>query len=532
MKRVLSPTVSAVLLLLVATAAPYLSHAQTVVTPRLTLVDPLILDQDDMCIWVHSSDPALSAIITSDKAAGKLFVYDLAGTTLQVVDLPGGQPGNIDVRYKFDLQGSATDIVGVNDRNNRKLHFYRMDPKSRTLERIDNDAIGTATSNYGFCLYRSPMSGKYYAFSTTQNGIIEQFELMDVSGQIGATPVRTWDLGGITEGSVCDDENGVVFFSEEDVAIWKFGAEPGDPTVGTPVATVGDTTGIVADIEGLTLYYAANGEGYLIASSQGNSSYRIFERKAPHAFVDSFVVATAGGTDGIDVTNVNLGPAFPKGIFVVHNDRIVPRPVEVCAYEDLGLLVDTDYWNPREGIVATLISLGTVHAEPGRVRLTWYGSDATGQRATIYRRTDATEWMSLAIEFVDGTGRLEYEDVDVQPGVRYGYRLGIQEGGAEVFLGEVWVEVPTGFHLALHGPRPNPSERDLVIAFSLRDGRPAELGIFDVTGRRRWSQRVESFGPGNHILNLGRTPALPPGVYLLRIIQGDVSISSRAVILR
>lgn len=545
MKRALSPTVSAVLLLMLLAAAPSLSHAQTVVTPRDTLAHPLIQDQDDMCIWVHPSDPALSAIIASDKTAGKLFVYDLAGDTLQVVDLPcvscvGGvrMPGNIDLRYRFDLQGNATDIVGFNDRLSQKLLFYRMDPQSRTLERIDNDAIGTAQTNYGMSLYVSPTSGKYYAFSSTQNGVIEQFELTDASGQIGATRVRTWNMGEppemahITEGSVCDDENAVVFFGEERVAIWKFGAEPGDPTVGTPVATVGDTSGIVADIEGLTLYYAANGEGYLIASSQGNDSYRVYQRKAPHAFVGSFTVAGARNTDGIDVTNVNLGPAFPKGVFVLHNGRVLPFPVELCAYEDLGLLVDTDYWNPREGTTPTLIALGTVHAEPGRVRLTWYGSDASGQRATVYRRTEATAWASVAIAIVDGTGRLVYEDEDVQPGVRYGYRLGMMEGGAEVYLGEVWVGVPTAFHTALHGLRPNPSERDLVLAFSLRDGQPAELTIFDATGRHRWSRRLESFGPGNHILNLGRTPVLPPGVYLLRLTQGDVSISSRAVILR
>jgi 3-phytase len=532
-------------MLLAAVLTHSVSQAQTVITPRDTLAHPLILDQDDMCIWIHPSDPALSAIIASDKTAGKLFVYDLAGDTLQVVHLPcetcaGGvrMPGNIDVRYRFDLQGNPTDIVGFNDRLSRKLLFYRMDPQSRTLERIDTDAIGTAQTNYGFCLYVSPISGKYYAFSSTQNGVIEQFELTDASGQIGATLVRTWHLGEppgpayITEGSVCDDENAVVFFGEEDVAIWKFGAEPGDPTVGTAVATVGDASGIAADIEGLTLYYAANGEGYLIASSQGTDSYRVYQRKAPHAFVDSFSVAGARNSDGIDVTNVNLGPSFPKGAFVLHNGRIGPFPVEMCAYEDLGLLVDTEYWKPRDGATPTLIALGTAHAEPGRVRLTWYGGDAAGRRVTIYRRTDDSEWTSLASVVADGTGVMEYEDRDVQPGVRYGYRLGIQEDGAEVLLGEVWVEVPTGFQLALPGLRPNPSEHDLVIAFSLRDGRPAELGIFDAAGRRRWTRHVESLGAGNHVLNLGRMVDLSPGVYVLRITQGDDSISRRAVILR
>ncbi len=521
-------------LFLVLLVAPLPSPlcAQTVVTPRLTLDDPVILDQDDLCIWVHPSDPALSLLVTSDKAASKLFVYDLEGTTLQVVDLPGGQPGNIDLRYNFDLQGSATDIIAVNDRNSRKLFFYRVDPTTRQIERIDNNAIGTASSNYGLSLYISPMTGKYYCFSSTESGVIEQFELADVGGQIGGTVVRSWDIGGITEGSVCDDENAVVYFGEEDVGIWRIGAEPNDPTVGTEVTAVGDSSGIVADIEGLTLYYAADGEGYLIASSQGNDSYRVFQRKAPNAFVGSIMVTGVGGTDGIDVINVNLGPAFPQGLFAVHNDMARPRTIEVCGYEDLGLSIDTDYWDPREGAgVATLIALGTVQAEPGRVQLTWYGGDARGRSVSVYRRTDASVWSWLSNEVVDGNGRVQFEDDDVQPGVRYGYRLGIQESGMELFLGEVWVDVPSGFQLALQGLRPNPSERDLVIAFSLRDQSPADLEIFDASGRRQWSQRVESLGPGNHVMNVGRMVALPPGVYLMRITQAGVSVTRRGILL-
>jgi 3-phytase len=520
------------LVLLLAATPPSPLDAQTVVIPRLTLDDPVIQDQDDLCIWVHPSDPALSILVTSDKAAGKLFVYDLDGTTLQVVDLPGGQPGNIDLRYNFDLQGSATDIIAVNDRNTDKLLIYRVNRMTRQLERIDNDAILTANNNYGLSLYLSPMSGKYYCFSSTEGGVIQQFELSDENGQIAGTVVRTWDLGGITEGSVCDDENAVVFFGEEDVAVWKIGAEPTDPTDGTPLAAVGDTTGIAADIEGLAIYYAADGEGYLIASSQGNDSYRVFQRKAPHAYVGSFMLNKVGGTDGIDVSNVNLGPAFPQGVFAAHNDRARPRTIEVCGYEDIGLQIDTDYWDPREGSgVGTLIALGTVQAEPGRVQLTWYGGNARGRTVAVNRRTEGSVWSWLANRVVDGNGRVVFEDVDVEPGVRYGYRVGIQESGAEVYLGEVWVDVPTGFHLALHGLRPNPSESDLVIAFSLRDQRPAELEIFDASGRRRWSQRVESMGPGNHVLNLGRMVSLPAGVYLVRITQGDASISRRGILL-
>src|SRR5262245_42873205 len=54
-------------------------------------------DQDDLCIWVHPTNPAQSAVIAADKAANRLWVYDLTGKTLQ--SLPAKRPGNIDVRY-------------------------------------------------------------------------------------------------------------------------------------------------------------------------------------------------------------------------------------------------------------------------------------------------------------------------------------------------------------------------------------------------------------------------------------------------
>ena len=67
-------------------------YAQTVVNPTLTLNTPGVADQDDMCIWIHHSNKSLSTIITSDKGADKLFVYDLSGNVLQTIDVPG-KPG-------------------------------------------------------------------------------------------------------------------------------------------------------------------------------------------------------------------------------------------------------------------------------------------------------------------------------------------------------------------------------------------------------------------------------------------------------
>jgi hypothetical protein len=183
--------------------------------------------------------------------------------------------------------------------------------------------------------------------------------------------------------------------------------------------------------------------------------------------------------------------------------------------------------------VDTQIALASARAEPGRVQLTWYGNSAAGMDVTVYRRTLSEDWAARSIERVDGGGQLVYVDVSARAGTRYGYRLGLTPPeGPALIAGEVWVSVPDAFQLGIHGARPNPVERDLVVAFALRDQQPAELELFDLGGRRRWSRRVDFLGPGSHVLACGRIGQITPGVYLLRLTQGETSVAVRVAFVR
>ena len=132
---------------------------------------------------------------------------------------------------------------------------------------------------------------------------------------------------------------GDLYISEEDVAIWKYGAEPTDPT--TTASRVAVDRAISAggrirpDAEGLTIVYQPGGTGYLIASAQAASdtlnSYLVYERQGANAYIRSFRVTSGatvdgcGRTDGIDALAAPLGPAFPNGMFVCQdNNNTVP----------------------------------------------------------------------------------------------------------------------------------------------------------------------------------------------------------------
>ena len=274
---------------------------------------------DDAAFWVHPADASLSTIIGTDKQSG-LGVYDMDGNRLQF--LPDGNMNNVDIRYGFPLSGASVDLVGATNRTNDTIAFYTVDPGTRHLSR--SGSVPTGLAVYGFCMYRSPATGKYYAFVDSSSGEVEEYELSDGGGgQVRGTLVRTFDVGAIVEGCVADDEHAAFYIGEEDVAIWRYGAEPGSGTGRVRVDSAGGH--FAADVEGLTIYYASDGTGYLIASSQGNSRYVLYRREDGNGYVAEFRIVDGAidgvtGADGIDVMNVPMGGNFPSGAFITQDD--------------------------------------------------------------------------------------------------------------------------------------------------------------------------------------------------------------------
>ena len=284
---------------------------------------------DDASIWVHPTDPAQSTIIGTDKQGG-LAVYGLDGQQIQYI--AGGKPNNVDIRYNFPLGGESVALVGVSDKIDKKINFYKVNPVTRLLENVVAQTITVGIKSYGFCMYHSP-SGKYYAFvtSTSATGDVQQWELSGTSGKVTATKVRSFKVGSLTEGCVADDWHAVLYVAEEDVGIWKYGAEPGDsPADRIKMDSTGSGGHLTADVEGLTISYASQGTGYLIASSQGSSTFVVYTRgpfTTNNTYVKTFKIVAGngidkvGGTDGIDVVNFPLGTAFPQGVFVAQDGQ-------------------------------------------------------------------------------------------------------------------------------------------------------------------------------------------------------------------
>jgi 3-phytase len=282
---------------------------------------------DDPAIWIDKRDPSRSVVIATDKKLG-LNVYDLKGKRLQVV--PDGRMNNVDLREGFMLAGKATTIVAATNRTTRSISLYRFDTARRRLESIAAGTLEAGMSDpYGLCMYRSAKSGQYYVIANDSvDGKYRQWRVLDRGGKAAIELVREIAVGSQAEGCAADDELGQLYIAEEDVGLWVYSAEPDG---GEQRTAIDKTEGgnLHADVEGVSIYYGANGKGYVIASNQGEDNYAVYRREAPHTFVGKFhVVANetlgidgSSETDGLDVVSAPLGPDYPAGLLVVQDGR-------------------------------------------------------------------------------------------------------------------------------------------------------------------------------------------------------------------
>ncbi|HET6942777.1 MAG TPA: phytase [Sphingomicrobium sp.] len=275
---------------------------------------------DDPAIWRNAADPAASLIVATDKKAG-LYVYGLDGKPRSF--LAAGRLNNVDV---LDLRQRGVLVVASdrNDEANAKLQLYRLDPGTAKLVPL-GAVTGGKGEAYGVCLWDSGEA--LYAFSVLKSGQVHQVRI-DLGPSPTGSIVRTLRMKTQTEGCVVDPRSRHLYVGEEDVGIWRFAAEPTAPVKGALVAAV-DGKQLIADVEGLALATIGTGGGFLLASSQGDNAYALFElpalRPAGRFRVARGKFGSAEETDGIEIALGDFGPDYPGGLLVVQDGENDPR---------------------------------------------------------------------------------------------------------------------------------------------------------------------------------------------------------------
>lgn len=214
------------------------------------------------------------------------------------------------------------DLVAASRRVDSTIAFYAISAEG--IRQVEGTPV-KLEDPYGFCLGQDPYQNKTYAFNVGKNGVVEQFELSsNDSGKVSGKRIRVWRMASQGEGCVADDSLGILWVGEEGKGLWKMN-----------FAQLADTSRVLvdsiaagrlrADVEGVALYAPSKGPGYVLVSSQGDNSYAVYDRLAPHAYRGSFAVGDhtslngSQETDGIEALAADLGPDFPEGIFVAQD---------------------------------------------------------------------------------------------------------------------------------------------------------------------------------------------------------------------
>ncbi|MDQ3098313.1 MAG: phytase [bacterium] len=285
-------------------------------------------ESDDPAIWQHPTNTQKSLFFVMNKG-GTFAAYDFTGAKIQQISM-GTAINNIDVRKGFNFNGQQIDIVAANLRDAGKLAVMQINPNWTTGNAFTVLAGNTCTpatcvkntisgNSYGFTLFKSKTSGKVYTFEKPKSSSpIKQWEVDGSTGKIDVKDTgRSFTGYGVAEGFVADDAAGIVYFAEEaSGGIHKHYAEPTQPT--TKISTFASGDGIAGQREGLALYACNDGSGYLVVSSQGNSTFKVYDRTS-NVFVKTFSTDKSHGTDGLDVSSASV-PGFPNGFAIIQND--------------------------------------------------------------------------------------------------------------------------------------------------------------------------------------------------------------------
>jgi 3-phytase len=312
------------------TPTPVLPRYAAVDVPMVRETDPVGTVNadaaDDPAIWRNPADPARSWIVGTDKKAG-LYSYGLDGHRRAFI--AAGELNNVDLRDGVRWGGRDIILAGASDRTDRRtaaIAFFALDPATGGLTALGSASTGTPGEAYGFCFGRK-LDGVPLAYVVAKDGTVSEYAV-DGSGAAPRVILRRqFRVATQPEGCVVDDRTNQFYLGEEDVGIWRFDLDTAQPQ---PIAfaTVGAEDGLVADVEGLALAPVGARGGSLVASSQGDSAYVLFDLETGR-MTGRFRIGGAGSeatsdTDGIELALGDFGPDFPQGLLVVQDGDNAP----------------------------------------------------------------------------------------------------------------------------------------------------------------------------------------------------------------
>ena len=301
-------------------------HIEAVVSPTFQTKEmPQKFNED------AADDPALFLLEESNEflvygtdKKGGLALYTIEGKELKYYQI--GAINNVDIRQNIILGQDTVSVIAGSDRDFDGLMVAALDDKGYLVESsLSQFKTNLVEEVYGFGMYYDLDAKRLFALINSKSGMLESWEITkNAEGAFEANFIESFDAGAQTEGVTADDVNKTVYLGVEEQGIWKFDMDQGLSS-GRRMDNSGpsDNKNIVMDVEGIAVYKSTDSTGYLVASSQGNYSYAVFDI-ASEAYINSFRIVDGNGMDGVEETDgleVSSIPTkgFPNGVLVVQD---------------------------------------------------------------------------------------------------------------------------------------------------------------------------------------------------------------------
>ena len=287
--------------------------------------DSITDSADDPAVWYNENDPSSSLVFGTDKKGG-IMVFNLAGKLIRYHRI--GLPNNIDIRKGFQIGDRKADIAGFSNRERNTIEIFEIHPDGDLTDLLQGEVKPLFLGEvYGFCLFHNRNTSEFYAVINSKEGEIEVWQINGSSGIVGLRHIKSFKTASQPEGMVADDMHEVLYVGEEDKGIWRFDLKTNDPEEPRMLAEglISSNKALKDDIEGLAICFSEEGS-FLVASSQGNNSYAVFDLLGENNYIGSFRITddkfdAVEETDGIDLFNMPLNDSFPDGIFIAQDGR-------------------------------------------------------------------------------------------------------------------------------------------------------------------------------------------------------------------
>ncbi|RMZ59853.1 3-phytase [Chryseobacterium nematophagum] len=315
------------------------NHLEKKLKPSI-ITETVVHDTDDPAIWINPKDPSKSIIIGTDKDSdGGLYAFNLQGKIVRKV-LGLKRPNNVDIEYGFLLNGKKIDFAAVTERETNMVKLYSL-PDLKNIGEFTVFDGETERLPMGISMYKNPNTQDFYVIvgrkSGPADGYLWQYELKEKNGKITSEMVRKFGkYSGLKEieSIAVDDQLGYIYYSDEQYGVHQYYA---DPKKGDKELLVFGKGDFKSDVEGISIYSTSSKDGYILVSNQQKNTFNIYLRENPAKGKIAEIPVSTDESDGSEVTNVNLGPNFPKGIFVamsngkvfqIYDWRIIERELK------------------------------------------------------------------------------------------------------------------------------------------------------------------------------------------------------------